>query len=319
MAQAIATQLLTPADQLRDLLTRCEKRVIRPQEGGGVAELFSWMDAIAGLWPALEASGIDARAERSRWESLEAQVRQRSGKLLDAWGGPRGLTEAREAMDPDRSHWWWWLDELVGAKRRRRMRRTAAGVLILVAAVTGAYLLLNALFPVDPQVRALNRLRLDIDAALQAGDLVQTRALVEEAVTLAPDAVDVLLLYGAVAEALDDTAVAEQAWARGRQMLDEEAMFLISRGNSYLQVGLAEQAILDELAALDLEPDTAAAYYLLGLGYEQVGAVEQAVDALQQASVLAGEDNPQLAVAARTRLAVLMQRPVPPTSITDSP
>lgn len=316
MAQAVRTDLLTPADTLRDLLTRCEKRVISPQEGGGVAELFAWMDAIAGLWPDIEASGIDARAERSRWESLQAQLQRRAGKLVDAWGGPQALVKARAALSPDRLQWWWWLDELVAANRRRRTGRIAVGALVLVAAALGAYFLFNALFPVDPQVRALHRLRLDIDAALQAGEFAQARALAEQAATLDPNAVDALLLSGALAEAMGDPGSAEEAWARGRQVLDDEATFLMSRGSSYLQAGLPEQAIRDELAAIDMAPDMAPAYFFLGVGYEQIGALGQAIDALQQASDLAGEDNPQLAVAARTRLAVLLQQPVLPTSVT---
>ncbi|MEJ5200478.1 MAG: hypothetical protein WHX53_16280, partial [Anaerolineae bacterium] len=68
MARAIRDEHLTPADELRELLTRCEKQL--PNLKGSreqAAELLFQMDRIAELWPQVEALGADLRPEAGRW------------------------------------------------------------------------------------------------------------------------------------------------------------------------------------------------------------------------------------------------------------
>jgi hypothetical protein len=110
MARAIDSGRVTPADELRELLGAAEDRAVDPRAGGGVPELFHWMDEIAQLLPALAADGVDLKAERARWQTLQAQVYRRGHRLLAAWPRPSSLAEARSTMQPDPTHWWWWLD-----------------------------------------------------------------------------------------------------------------------------------------------------------------------------------------------------------------
>lgn len=319
MAQAIRPERVTAADEIRDLLTRCEKRVVSPLEGGGVAELFAWMDAIVELWPGLEASGADLRAEQTRWESLQGQVRARASQLLRAWGGAEALIASRREVNPGKDRWWWWLDELVSQERRRRMFRALGVAVILFVVLGGGYLLFNRLFPVDPQVRALHRLQLEIESAIQGGDLQTARELLDEARLVAPDSPEVVLQLGAVAEAQGDQQTAQRAWDIARQLVDDEAGFLAARGQYYLAVRLPHKARQDEEAALALDPNLAVAHFLLGLAHEQEGDLQQAISHLQQASDLAQGDNPQLAVIARARMAELLQRVTLPTATTQAP
>lgn len=319
MARAIKPGLLTPADTARELLAQSEKRVVAPDEGAGVLELLGWMDELADLWPELEASGADLRGERTRWESLQSQVQARAARLLRAWQGPQTLAQARQAANPARDHWWWWLDRWLADARRRRMRRVAIGAAAAVVAGLALVFVLSRVFRVDPQVQAVYRLQLAAEEALQAGDPAAARPLLEQAAAIDPGRTDVQVLLGAVADRLGDTAQAEQAWQAARVAIGDEARFLAQRGRAYLQVGLADQALQDEQAAIQLQPDLAAAHFFLGMALETAGRSTEAIQAYSRASELAVESDPQLVVMARSRLAALLQQPVSPAPTGGAP
>lgn len=308
MAIAVKSGPMTAADELRTLLSRCEQRVVAPGGAEGVRELFGWLDQIAGLWPALQASGVDLRAEQVRWDSLQAAVRRRAPRLLREWQGPQSLVEARQAVQPDQSQWWWWIDQAVSQDRQRRLVKGLA----ITAAVVGVVLLgafvLAKLFPVDPKVRETYRLQTEAETALMNGDLPKAGEFLRQAVAISPEDATLLITHGVVAEALGDQKTAEEAWAQARSLLGgDEARFLTSRGRSHLQVNQPQKAIEDELAALAIDPKSALAYYNLGGAYEMTGQTQPALDAYTKASELAGDSDPQLIVLARTRMGRLLQ------------
>ena len=113
------------------MLAQSEDRIVKLSGREAAAELYSGMDRLAELWPAIQEIGVDVRGEWTRWESLQAQLNTRGAKVLAAWGGSQALGNARAAATPDTSHWWWWLDELVAQKRRSRLLKTA-GMLVAV-------------------------------------------------------------------------------------------------------------------------------------------------------------------------------------------
>jgi tetratricopeptide (TPR) repeat protein len=308
MAISVKSGPMTDADELRELLSRSEERVVRPESRQGVLELFAWLDTMAGLWPGLRAGGADLRAEWTRWEGVQSQVRQRGSRLLAAAGGARSLAEARRQAQPDESHWWWWLDEIVARDRRRRTFRVTGILAALVALILLGVAAFNALFPVDPQVKEAYRLRTSAETALADEDRAQALPYLAQAVQVTPDDASLQILYGTVAYSLEDETTAQAAWDRGRSLMDDEASFLVERGRTFVQVNLPERAIADEEAALRLDPQSAAAYFVLGLAYELAGNRSQALDAYSQASELASDTDPQLTVLARTRMATLLQQ-----------
>lgn len=309
MAIAVKSGTMTPADELRGLLSRSEERVVTPGGVERVRELFGWLDQIADLWPILESSGVDLRAERVRWDSLQGAVRQRAPRLLREWQGPQSLVEARQSVRPEQSHWWWWIDQAVSQDRQRRLIKGLAITAAVVGVVALGAFLLAKLFPVDPKVRETYRLQTEAEAALMNGDLPKAGEFLRQAVAISPEDVTLQIAQGAVAETLGDQKIAEEAWAQARSLLSgDEARFLTLRGRSYLQVNQPQKAIEDELAALAIDPNSALAYFALGGGYEMTDQMQQALDAYTKASELATDSDPQLTVLAKTRMGALMQR-----------
>jgi Tfp pilus assembly protein PilF len=320
MAKAVSSGPLTPADELRELLDRSERRVVSPEEGGGVPELFDWMDQMAELWPSLDHSGADLRAEWTRWEGLQSQVLQRGRRLLRAWPAQQGLPEYRRAVGPPETSWWWWLDEKVSQARRRRLLRWLAVVGAVIVVAVGAILLFNRLFPVDPVVQEVYRLQSAADGALQQGDVEQARQLIEEAVQTDPTDPGLQALFGVLLDVSGDEVGAEGAWADARALLEnDEGQFLTIRGRAYMQVNDLEKALRDEQAAVELKPDSAQAQFLLGVAYELTDDFQLAVEAYTRAAELADDGNPELVVLARTRIAAILHQPELPVAPEASP
>lgn len=319
MATAIPESRTTPADKLRDLLTRAEARVVAPADGGGVHELYGWLDEIAAAWPALNASGADLRAEQARWQSLQDQIRTRSQAVLRAWKQAGGLPAARLAGNPAGDAWWWWLDEQVEAQRAARRQRAVLIGVAVVAALVVASLALRVLLPVDPVVRDVYRLQEEARRALEAGDMAGALASYQAAVERSPGDPQLHVMLGVLAERLGDSGAANDAFAAGRALSPSEAAFYSDRGYSYLAIAAPDQALADGLQAVDLAPQDGRAWMLVGSTYEALGDATGAYDAYLEASKVAEENDPQITAVARIRMAAMLQAIQAPAEITPAP
>ena len=309
MAIAVKTGTQTATDELRTVLAQSEDRIIKLSGREAAAELYSGMDRLAELWPAIQEIGVDVRGEWTRWESLQAQLRTRGTKVLAAWGGSQALENARSAAAPDTSPWWWWLDELVAQNRRRRLLKTASILAtVIVVAVIGLFLF-NRMLPVDQRVREAYTLRTNAEAAVITGDYEQAIDSMKLAVAIMPEDPSLQIMYGVLADLKGDSITAGKSWDTARSLLEgKESEFLVQRGMAYGQTNQFEKSVEDELAAIALDPNSARAYLYLGAAYEGQDKITEALDAYTKASDLSSETDPELTVMARTRMASLLQK-----------
>lgn len=319
MAVAPQTGRVTPADDLRQLLSQSEERLINLSDQASVAELYGWLDQTAAMLPQLQATGGDIRAEETRWQSLQERIATRGKRVLRAWQGSGRLAEARQAANPDPSQWWWWIDQRLAEQRRRRLRQVGGVGLAAMAIVVAVILVFQRLFPVDPIVRQSYRLQLQAEAALANANLEAGYQALSEAIAINPTNVSLLILHGVVADVLGDGAVAEQSWQQARDLLQgDEGRFFVERGQSYLRVQQAGRAIEDLSLATDLNPDSARAQLVLGGALDAAGRYQEALAAFERASELAeAAGNSELTVMARAQMANLLPRlqaaPMPTT------
>lgn len=319
MAVAPQTGRVTPADDLRQLLSQSEERLINLSDQASVAELYGWLDQTAAMLPQLQATGGDIRAEETRWQSLQERIATRGKRVLRAWQGSSRLAEARQAANPDPSQWWWWIDQRLAEQRRRRLRQVGGVGLAAMAIVVAVILVFQRLFPVDPIVRQSYRLQLQAEAALANANLEAGYQALSEAIAIDPTNVSLLILHGVVADVLGDGAVAEQSWQQARDLLQgDEGRFFVERGQSYLRVQQAGRAIEDLSLATDLNPDSARAQLVLGGALDAAGRYQEALAAFERASELAeAAGNSELTVMARAQMANLLPRlqaaPMPTT------
>lgn len=310
MAISPKSEWVTPADELRQLLSRSEDGLIKLSGPASAAELYDGLDQIAHLLPQFEASGGDVRAEKARWQGLQERLLARGPQVLRAWGGVDGLAAARQARNPAAGRWWWWLDQQLAQRRQRTLRRAAAIALAAIAVIAVVGFVLSRLFPVDPAVRAAYRLQLEAESMLGVGDLAAGAQLLRRALEAVPDDPNLLILYGAVADAQGDPVAAGQAWQQAQELLGgAEAPFLAERGLAFLRLQQPDRAIGDLEAAIALDPTSARNQLLLGSALEMAGRLQEAIAAYEQAAALAETaGNAELVATARVQMANLLQR-----------
>ncbi len=309
MATALKSDRITPADDLRQLLSQCEDGLIKLADLEGAKELFGWFDQIDELLPQIQATGADVRAEETRWRSLQERMLARAPQVIGAWQGGAALAAARQAQNPPENRWWWWIDQHVARRKRNRLRNAAIAVLAAALLIVLASFALSRLFPVDPAVRLAYRAQLQAEVALSSGDLAGSLQSLEQAMAATPDDPALLVLYGVVASLQGDTAAADQSWQRARALIGAEAPFLTERGLAYLRAGRLEAAADDLAAAAALDPGSARTQLALGNALEAIGRYPEAATAYEQAAALAdASGNAELVATARVQLATLLQR-----------
>lgn len=303
---------MTPADELRELLVRCEKRVANLKGSGADAvELLLDMDRIDELWPALEAQGMDLRPESGRWDTIQRQVQRNGSRLLrELWTvGGMDQVRAREHAGETELSWWWQLDDLVRRETQARVRRTALTVAAIVVVGVALWFIFNALFPVDPQVQAaLSAQTAGEQKIVTTGDWAGALEDFRTAAQHTPDDATAWIRVGVALEQIGDKKAAEENYDKARALSKDENAFLLARAGVYVPLGINEPAMADLQAVLATDPENAVAYYYLGSAYEGLGDTEQAIDALQKASDFATQSNQsELVALARYRMAMLMQ------------
>jgi len=300
-----------PADRLRRLLRESEIAVANLKGSGrGAIELLHCLDEIARLMDALEATGLDLRPERTRLETVTSLLRSRARVLVREAAQAGGLAQARQAAQPPPEHWWWFLDEEVARQRRRARKRAAiVGAVVLVVLALAALLYTRFLAP-NPQVVRYLELVEEGRALYLQGDHQAALLRLREARALQPDDPDAALWQGIVADALGNDEEARAAFHAAEALFPDRAHFLCARGQCYLQAGQVAQAAADAQAALELNPELAAGFLLLGGVREAQGQRQEAIAAFQQAAKLAQAAGDEFTyVLAKTRLAALLQQP----------
>ena len=128
---------LTPADDLREVLRQCELKVVALKGAGAQAvDFLRLMDKVQSLFTKLETTGVDLRAEQSRWETIGRQLHSQAKVLVREIHKVGDLKHLQETIKPSSDRWWWFLDQEVNRQRQQSIRRILVGggiaLLILV-------------------------------------------------------------------------------------------------------------------------------------------------------------------------------------------
>ena len=314
MARSIPRQTLTQADTLRDLLEQSYKRAvnIRGMGAAQARELLDDLDHISEILPALEAQGVDLRAERVRWREVQGAVRRHEADLraeLAPLGGLKTLREALPSPPSPEERWWWWLD--VAAQRRLGKRilvsiAVIAGILIFLLGGVWAF---NKLFPVDPNVSIAYEHKTNAENFVTTGELDKAVAELELAQKATPDDPDILSMLAAL---YDLTNKEDKALPLLRKLYDAYPPSIVDSNlaQAYVAAGAAEKALPLALQAIREDPANPQGWLVAGMVYEAQGDVKAAMEAYQKAADAANAaQDYQTEAFAKMRLATLLQRP----------
>ena len=323
MAHARRYEATTPADELRERLTACERAVANIRGSGSNARLLlEDMDRISELWPVLEAAGMDLRPEAGRWETIQASTKRVARRLLKELRAGGGLAAVRAEQHPDGQYGWWWhLDQAVADENKRRAARTALITAIVVVGGVALYFILRQLFPVDPNLSAAMDLQTAGETKIQkSGDFAGALADFQSATNFLPNDAPTWLRLGVAQEKMGDTTGMTESFKRERALVVSDADFQYNRAAVYYALGIVDKAKADAEASVAAVPENPYGYYLLSSIYETLGQGQDALTALQRAADLAdAQQQTELSGMARYRMAMLMQQlqnrgPEAPTS-----
>jgi tetratricopeptide (TPR) repeat protein len=307
-ARDLTQERLTPADDLRQLLRQCELKVVALKgSGAGVVDFMHLMDQAQSLFQRLEATGVDLRAERTRWKTIEQQLQSHAASLVREAQAAGGLAQLRKTSNPTPDRWWWFLDEELHRRQQRTLRRMAIGGIAALLILVVASLLYRQFLAPDPLTQQVTRLSLHAEQAIQEGRLEEALVEFETLRELTPDSPEVFIRLGVIYETMERQDEAAQAFRRAQALLTREEDFLIERGIVYLQLNQWEAAQADAEAALALDPESVLGYWILGGVHEAQGQMQEAINALQQAADLASaQGNDALYAMIKIRLGIMM-------------
>ena len=312
MARALRYEQLTPADELRERLTACEKELANLRGSGASARvLLEDMDRISELWPVLEAAGLDLRPEAGRWETIQASLRRSARRLLKELRASGGLAAVRAQQHPDGACGWWWrLDEALAQENKGRALRTGLTAATVIIAGLALYFIFRLLFPVDPNLSAAMDLQTAGEMKIQnSGDFAGALADFKSATDFLPNDAVTWLRLGVVQEALGDKTAMAESYGRARALVVSDADFQFDRAGVYFALDMLDKARADAQASVAAAPENPYGYYLLSSVYETLGQSQDALTALQRAVDLAeAQQQTELSAMARYRMAIMMQQ-----------
>jgi tetratricopeptide (TPR) repeat protein len=307
----VESKPLTRSDELREQITELEAMIGRMGYGLGQEALAipALFDSISTSLGSFQAAGQSMRAEETRMETVSARFRRKADVFLREIGGASVLRDARQARQPAPENWWWFVDQLVANRRRDRMLR----LLRLGAGVAVVLLLLLVLYQrfLAPDPATRERLRHQHNAenlALQQ-DIEGALSEIEQALAVAPDEPELVVLKGVLQRELGQDSASEETFAAAEAAFEGREDFLLARARASLLAGQPEAAVADAQEAVELNPQLANGYVLMGRAHEQMGEHLEAIFAYEQAISLAEEQgNYQLAGTTRINVGILMQR-----------
>jgi tetratricopeptide (TPR) repeat protein len=148
----------------------------------------------------------------------------------------------------------------------------------------------------------------------EENDLTAALTEVNVGLTYEPENVELLVFKGALHEALGEPEAAAQAYAEAERLAEDRERFLTSRAQRHLMVGNEEEALADARRLLELNPNSAHAYYFRGVVAEQRADWVAAYGNYETASELAMDANQsEFYVFLRARMAEVLRRLTPPT------
>lgn len=292
-------------------LTQLEKQVelIGRKLGPQALDMLPLLDEAHVLLARVQAEGNPAPAEAGRLEAILTRFDRKAVAFLHEIGGRSALQKARAARRPEPAQWWWCLDQRLGARRKASVRRLLIWGAGIAAAIAVLVLVYNRFLAPPPAVVARQAHESAANDAVAAQDWAGALREVEQALTFDPGSSDLLVFKGIVLLQLGQTADAETAFAAAKQSLGSEDVFLTTRGEKYLALGRLDQARADAQGAVQANPQSAAAYLLLGKVDQSLGRNSEALAEYDQASKLAdAQGNTLLVALARVQAAYLTQQ-----------
>jgi len=309
MAHAVESRADTPVNALRDLLGKAE-RELPILSGSSIEPYLVRMDEVAALFDELGAD-TELRTEATRWQDLQQRLTARAGDVVKFAGAAGGMAALRRAHPPAEAPWW-RLDACMAERRARMLKRTLVTLAVIGAVLLAAAFIYQRFLAPPPEVVRLYETLSQVERYVIDRNWPEALTAAEPLLATQPDAPELLLWAGVIAEQLGDDGKAQGHLDRARQQMGDPLRFWTALGMRRMQAGDIDGAEAASLAALEVNDADPQVYFTLANVAEARGQTPKAVTLYEKAATLADDSNPQMAVISKVRMGMLMQQLLPP-------
>lgn len=318
MTQITEPQAKNSLQSLRDALEQAERQVVR-LDRDNIKPFLLGLDRIEEMVMEHGQDKGAIRAEETRWNSLRQRIAASPGLVATAAAKAGGLSKLRSQEAAVGP--WWHLDDVVAQRRTQKLQRTglAIGVVLVVA------LLFWGFTTFFPSAGSLTNTTAEIEQLVTAQKWPEALAAVQKARQTLPNDAELLVWDAVLNEQVGNTAQAQSTLAQAQQtFVGQPAAFWTLVGNHRQQVGNLDGAEEAGQQALTIAPQDAQVTFLLGSVAEARGDSVQAAAYFSQTIALAGDTNPELGVITKMRMGNLMPHieavpnPAPAQTITQT-
>jgi tetratricopeptide (TPR) repeat protein len=279
--------------------------MITPEQGFG---LLHGLDAVYSRMQDLEPGGASIKMAQAQFDGITSRMQKEAGQFIRDLGGAQALQRARAEVKPPKEHSWWYLDEWLTNQHKAAFQRLLVIAGIVVVAFIVLALVYNRFLAPDPSVTARYGHEQTARDLMMKGDLQGALDEVTQGLEIPPVDPSLQVLKGVILEKMGQSSQAGTFYTQAKIGFNNPDEFYLARGQDYIQVGLADQAMADAQSAVQANPQSGSAYLLLGQIYEVQRKNQEALDAYNKAYEAADQSKqPELAALARMRLAMLMQ------------
>ena len=281
--------------------------------------LFS-LDEVSNRFDELHAKGVSQTGDEAQFEYILDNLKKNSKNFIKDIGGIHNYVELRSQREPDPVEWWWFLDEIQKQRKKAQQKRTfiTAGIIVIVL-VAFVVVYQHFLAP-DPITQAEYTYESNVQSLLSSGDYSDAFNQAVQGLSIVPQDANLWILKGIAQTMLGDTTSAKDSYTQAETLLGNHKDFLLSRAIILIRTGDAQSALTDAQAAIEIDSQSAEAYFYKATALQNMGQDQAAYDAYNTASDLAlKEGNDQLVATIRINIALLLQQLDIMTTTTQTP
>jgi len=271
--------------------------------GDKIVEILTLRDKIKELSSKLEERGIDLSVEKSKLDTLDHMIKDRPGFIWKKLKETVDPVVYREQNKIPTANWWWYLDQNIKREKQRRRQKWISRGLIGAAVIACLYFVFTYVVPKpEPYVACME----EASRLLDEGKINPALETYQKAIRINPQQGSAYLMVGVIYEFLGEKEKAKNYFLKAKERYNSLQDFYLQRGMTWLRLGEFSKAEEDAEKALEINPKSAEAHFLLGNAYE---AQEKIAQAIAEFSIVSDMDaDPKLTVIARYKIGMLALR-----------
>ncbi|MBE0478749.1 tetratricopeptide repeat protein, partial [Candidatus Aerophobetes bacterium] len=282
-------------NDLRENIEKYKKDLLDlDQLGEKIVQTLILRDKICSLIHTLEQKKADLSVEKSKLDSLDHIIKDRPQVV---WKRLKHYTDPvsyRKKHKIPTSSWWWYVDEIIKSEKRRAKRRWIKRGTIVAGVLISLYLVLTYAVPKpDPYTSSIS----EADRLLEEGKINPALEAYQRAMDIDPEKPTAYLMAGVIYGFLGEKETAEKHFTEAKKRSTSLHDFYLQRGMSWIRLGQFSAAQEDAEKAVEINPESAEAHFLLGNAYEAQGNIAKAIAHLSIVSDM--DADPKLTVMAR--------------------